>query len=135
MRLTAAQALIRFLNQQYIHVEGKEQKLFKGIFTIFGHGNVLGIGQALEEDPGDLEIYQGRNEQGMAHAATAFAKQKHHRQLIACTSSVGPGSANMVTAAATATANNIPLLLLPGDTFSSRQPDPLLQQIEQPHDL
>ncbi len=134
MRLTTAQALIKFLNQQYVRVNNKEQKLFKGVFTIFGHGNVLGIGQALEEDPGDLEVYQGRNEQGMAHAATAFAKQNHHRQLIACTSSVGPGSANMVTAAATATANNIPLLLLPGDTFASRQPDPVLQQIEQPYD-
>ncbi|QUW21505.1 3D-(3,5/4)-trihydroxycyclohexane-1,2-dione acylhydrolase (decyclizing) [Sporosarcina sp. Marseille-Q4063] len=134
MRLTTAQALIKFLNQQYIEIDGKEQKLFKGIFTIFGHGNVLGIGQALEEDSGDLEVYQGRNEQGMAHAATAFAKQNNHKQLIACTTSVGPGSANMVTAAATATANNIPLLLLPGDIFASRQPDPVLQQIEQPHD-
>src|SRR5690606_13133521 len=103
-------ALIKFLNQQYMERDGKEQKLFKGIFTIFGHGNVLGMGQALEEDSGDLEVYQGRNEQGMAHVATAFAKQKRHGQLIACTSSVGPGSANMVTAAATATANNIPLL-------------------------
>lgn len=134
MKLTTAQALIRFLDQQYIQFDDKEQKLFKGIFTIFGHGNVLGIGQALEEYRGDLEVYQGRNEQGMAHAATAFAKQKHQKQLIACTSSVGPGAANMVTAAATATANNIPLLLLPGDTFASRQPDPVLQQIEQPYD-
>ncbi|MGP4039685.1 3D-(3,5/4)-trihydroxycyclohexane-1,2-dione acylhydrolase (decyclizing) [Gracilibacillus sp. D59] len=135
MKLTTSQALVKFLNQQYIEVEGQENKLFKGIFTIFGHGNVLGIGQALEEDSGDLEVYQGRNEQGMAHAAAAFAKQKLHQQLIACTSSVGPGSANMVTAAATATANNIPLLLIPGDTFASRQPDPVLQQIEQAHDL
>ncbi len=134
MKLTTAQALIKFLNQQYIEVDGEEQKLFKGIFAIFGHGNVLGMGQALEEDSGDLEVYQGRNEQGMAHAATAFAKQNHHKQLIACTSSVGPGSANMITAAATATANNIPLLLLPGDTFATRQPDPVLQQIEQPYD-
>jgi len=134
IRLTTAQALVKFLNQQYINVDGKEQRLFKGIFTIFGHGNVLGLGQALEENPGELEVYQGRNEQGMAHAATAFAKQNHRKQLIACTSSVGPGSANMVTAAATATANNIPLLLLPGDTFASRQPDPVLQQIEQVHD-
>src|SRR5690625_4178248 len=101
MKLTTAQALIKFLNQQYILIDGKEQKLFKGIFTIFGHGNVLGLGQALEEDSGDLEVYQGRNEQGMAHAATAFAKQKNHKQLVACTSSVGPGSANMVTGAAT----------------------------------
>ncbi|WP_394172470.1 3D-(3,5/4)-trihydroxycyclohexane-1,2-dione acylhydrolase (decyclizing) [Guptibacillus hwajinpoensis] len=134
MRLTMAQALIKYLNQQYIEVDGEQQKLFKGIFTIFGHGNVLGLGQALEEDSGDLEVYQGRNEQGMAHAATAFGKQNHQKQLIACTSSVGPGAANMVTAAATATANNVPLLLLPGDTFASRQPDPVLQQVEQPHD-
>jgi len=135
MKLTTAQALIKFLNQQYMERDGKEQKLFKGIFTIFGHGNVLGMGQALEEDSGDLEVYQGRNEQGMAHAATAFAKQMHHGQLIACTTSVGPGSANMVTAAGTATANNIPLLLLTGDTFATRQPDPVLQQIEQPYNL
>ncbi len=135
MKLTTAQALIKFLNQQYIEIDGNEQKLFKGIFTIFGHGNVLGLGQALEENSGDLEVYQGRNEQGMAAAATAFAKQNHHKQLIACSSSVGPGSANMITAAATATANNIPLLLLPGDVFASRQPDPVLQQIEQPYDL
>ncbi|MDV2682894.1 3D-(3,5/4)-trihydroxycyclohexane-1,2-dione acylhydrolase (decyclizing) [Alkalihalophilus lindianensis] len=134
MKLTMAQALIKFLNNQYIEVDGEKSPLFKGIFTIFGHGNVLGIGQALEEDPGYLEVYQGRNEQGMAHAAMAFAKQKHQKQLIACTSSVGPGSANMVTAAATASANNIPLLLLPGDIFASRQPDPVLQQIEQTYD-
>jgi 3D-(3,5/4)-trihydroxycyclohexane-1,2-dione acylhydrolase (decyclizing) len=132
--MTMAQALIKFLNQQYMDRDGEEQKLFKGIFTIFGHGNVLGLGQALEEDSGDLEVYQGRNEQGMAHAATAFGKQNHQKQLIACTSSVGPGAANMITAAATATANNVPLLLLPGDTFASRQPDPVLQQVEQTHD-
>lgn len=135
IRLTTAQALVKFLNQQYVEFDGKVQKFVKGIFTIFGHGNVLGIGQALEEDPGDLEVYQGRNEQGMAHAAIAFAKQKHRKQIIACTSSVGPGSANMVTAAATASANNIPVLLLPGDTFATRQPDPVLQQIEHVHDL
>ncbi|WP_096185590.1 3D-(3,5/4)-trihydroxycyclohexane-1,2-dione acylhydrolase (decyclizing) [Evansella halocellulosilytica] len=134
MRLTTAQAIVKFLNEQYLEVEGQQHKAFKGIFTIFGHGNVVGLGQALEEDCGDLEVYQGRNEQGMAHAAIAYAKQKHRKQLIACTSSVGPGSANMVTAAATATANNIPVLLLPGDTFASRQPDPVLQQIEQTHD-
>src|SRR5690625_1095793 len=87
IRLTTVQALVKFLNQQYINVDGKEQRLFKGIFTIFGHGNVLGLGQALEENPGELEVYQGRNEQGMAHAATAFAKQNHRKQLIACTSS------------------------------------------------
>ncbi|GIM46630.1 3D-(3,5/4)-trihydroxycyclohexane-1,2-dione hydrolase [Collibacillus ludicampi] len=135
IRLTMAQALIKFLNQQYIEFDGREEKFVKGIFTIFGHGNVLGIGQALEEDPGDLEVYQGRNEQGMAHAAIAFAKQKNRKQIMACTSSVGPGAANMVTAAATASANNIPVLLLPGDTFATRQPDPVLQQIEHDHDL
>jgi 3D-(3,5/4)-trihydroxycyclohexane-1,2-dione acylhydrolase (decyclizing) len=134
MKLTTAQALVKFLNQQYIEVDGKEHRLFKGIFTIFGHGNVLGLGQALEEDPGELEVYQGRNEQGMAQAAIGFAKQMHRKQLMACTASVGPGAANMVTAAATATANNIPVLLLPGDTFASRQPDPVLQQVEQTYD-
>ncbi|SEN19927.1 3D-(3,5/4)-trihydroxycyclohexane-1,2-dione acylhydrolase (decyclizing) [Lihuaxuella thermophila] len=135
IRLTTAQALVKFLNQQYVEFDGVEQKFVKGIFTIFGHGNVLGLGQALEEDPGELEVYQGRNEQGMAHAAVAFAKQKHRKQIMACTSSVGPGAANMVTAAATASANNIPVLLLPGDTFATRQPDPVLQQIEHVHDL
>ncbi|GGE13346.1 3D-(3,5/4)-trihydroxycyclohexane-1,2-dione hydrolase [Marinithermofilum abyssi] len=135
IRLTTAQALIKFLNQQYVEFDGEEEKFVKGIFTIFGHGNVLGLGQALEEDPGDMEVYQGRNEQGMAHAAVAFAKQKHRKQIMACTSSVGPGAANMVTAAATASANNIPVLLLPGDTFATRQPDPVLQQIEHTHDL
>jgi 3D-(3,5/4)-trihydroxycyclohexane-1,2-dione acylhydrolase (decyclizing) len=135
IRLTTAQALIKFLNQQYIEFDGKEQKFVKGIFTIFGHGNVLGLGQALEENSGELEVYQGRNEQGMAHAAVAFAKQKHRKQIMACTSSVGPGAANMITAAATASANNIPVLLLPGDTFATRQPDPVLQQIEHYHDL
>lgn len=134
MKLTTAQALVKFLNSQYVEKDGKEYKLFKGIFTIFGHGNVLGLGQALEENPGDLKVYQGRNEQGMAHVAAAFAKQTNRKQLIACTSSVGPGSANMITAAATATANQIPLLLLPGDIFASRQPDPVLQQIEMTHD-
>src|SRR5690606_38356916 len=134
LRLTAAQALVKFLNQQYVEFDGKEEKFVKGIFTIFGHGNVLGLGQALEEDPGDLEVYQGRNEQGMAQAAVAFAKQKHRKQIMACTSSVGPGAANMITAAATASANNIPVLLLPGDTFASRQPDPVLQQVEQTYD-
>ncbi|AXO98517.1 MULTISPECIES: 3D-(3,5/4)-trihydroxycyclohexane-1,2-dione acylhydrolase (decyclizing) [Bacillus cereus group] len=135
VRMTTAQALVKFLNQQYVEFDGKQQKFVKGIFTIFGHGNVVGLGQALEEDAGGLEVYQGRNEQGMANAAMAFAKQKHRKQIMACTSSVGPGSANMITSAATASANNIPVLLLPGDVFATRQPDPVLQQIEQTHDL
>ncbi|YCA45285.1 3D-(3,5/4)-trihydroxycyclohexane-1,2-dione acylhydrolase (decyclizing) [Bacillus sp. JZ8] len=135
IRLTTAQALVKFLNQQYVEFDGKEEKFVQGVFTIFGHGNVLGLGQALEEDAGDLRVYQGRNEQGMALAATAYAKQNHRRKIIACTSSVGPGAANMVTAAGTASANNIPLLLLPGDTFATRQPDPVLQQVEHYHNL
>lgn len=134
-RLTVAQALVRFLDNQYLEVDGQEIKFVHGIAAIFGHGNVLGIGQALAENAGGLTLYQGRNEQGMAHLAIGFAKQHLRQQIIACTSSVGPGAANMVTAAATATANRIPLLLLPGDVFATRQPDPVLQQIEQPYDL
>ena len=135
IKLTVAQALIKFLDQQYVDVDGVETKFVKGIFSVFGHGNVLGLGQALEQDSGALVVHQGRNEQGMAHAAIGYAKQKLRRQIYACTSSVGPGAANMVTAAATATANRIPVLLLPGDVYASRQPDPVLQQIEQFYDL
>lgn len=131
VRLTTAQALIRFLNQQYIHVDGHEFPFVEGVFTIFGHGNVLGIGQALEQDAGHLKIIQGKNEQGMAHAAVAFSKQRLRQKIYAVTTSVGPGSANLVTAAGTAMANNIPVLFLPADTFATRQPDPVLQQIEQ----
>ncbi len=134
-RLTMAQALVRFLDNQYIEVDGVQSKFVEGVFTIFGHGNVLGLGQALEQDRGQLVVHQGRNEQGMAHAAIGFAKQHLRRKIYACSSSVGPGAANMLTAAATATANRIPLLLLPGDVYASRQPDPVLQQIEQFHDL
>ncbi|HBT5899988.1 TPA: 3D-(3,5/4)-trihydroxycyclohexane-1,2-dione acylhydrolase (decyclizing) [Klebsiella pneumoniae] len=135
LRLTTAQALVKFLDNQYLEVDGVELKFVKGIFAIFGHGNVLGLGQALEQDSGDMRVYQGRNEQGMAHAATGFARQALRRQIIACTSSIGPGAANMITAAGTASANRIPLLLLPGDVFATRQPDPVLQQIEQSYDL
>lgn len=135
VRLTVAQALVKFLNNQYLEFDGKEEKFVNGVFTIFGHGNVVGLGQALEQDSGDLTVHQGRNEQGMAHAAMGYAKQNHRRKIYACTSSVGPGAANMVTAAATATANKIPVLFLPGDTFATRQPDPVLQQIEQYHNL
>lgn len=135
IKLTVAQALIKFLDQQFIEVDGVQSKFVKGIFGIFGHGNVLGIGQALAQDSGNLIVHQGRNEQGMAHAAIGFAKQNKRRQIYACTSSVGPGAANMITAAATASANRIPLLLLPGDVFATRSPDPVLQQIEQEYDL
>lgn len=131
IRLTTAQALIKFLNQQYISVDGKETPFVEGIFTVFGHGNVLGIGQALEQDAGHLKIFQGKNEQGMAHAAIAYSKEKLRQKIYAVSSSSGPGSANLVTAAGTALANNIPVLLLPADTFATRQPDPVLQQVEQ----
>lgn len=131
IRLTTAQALIRFLNQQYIEVDGQKSLFVEGVFHIFGHGNVLGLGQALQEDAGHLNLIQGKNEQGMAQAAIAFSKEKLRRKIYAVTTSVGPGAANLVTAAGTALANNIPVLLLPGDTFASRQPDPVLQQVEQ----
>lgn len=130
IRLTMAQALVRFLAQQYVVMDGIEYPFVHGVFGIFGHGNVTGIGEALEYDAHGLIFYQGHNEQGMAHAATAFAKQKNRLGIIACTSSIGPGATNMITAAATATTNRIPLLLLPGDVFSCRQPDPVLQQLE-----
>lgn len=135
VKYTTAQALTEFLNQQYVSVDGVEHRFVEGVFNIFGHGNVVGLGQALETNPGDLEIIQGKNEQGMAHAAIAFAKQNLRRKIYAVTSSVGPGAANLTTAAGTALANNIPVLFLPGDTFASRQPDPVLQQIEQEHSI
>ncbi|REE86221.1 3D-(3,5/4)-trihydroxycyclohexane-1,2-dione acylhydrolase (decyclizing) [Paenibacillus taihuensis] len=130
IRLTMAQALLKFLDQQYIAVDGEEIKFVKGVMGIFGHGNVTGIGEALEHAAGELVYVQGKNEQGMVHAAAAFSKQKNRRQIYACTSSIGPGALNMITAAATATVNRIPVLLLPGDNFASRQPDPVLQQLE-----
>lgn len=130
IRLTTSQALVKFLNQQYIEIDGIETPYVEGVFNIFGHGNVVGIGQALQEFPGHLKVYQGKNEQGMAHAAMAYSKQLNRRKIFAVTASAGPGSANMVTAAATAFANNIPMLLLPADTFATRQPDPVLQQLE-----
>lgn len=130
IRLTMAQALLRFLDQQYISVDGQETKFVHGVMGIFGHGNVTGIGEALERSAGDLVYIQGKNEQGMVHTAAAFAKQHNRRKIMACTSSIGPGALNMITAAATATVNRIPVLLLPGDNFASRQPDPVLQQLE-----
>ena len=135
VRLTMAQALIRFLENQYISYDGKEHPFVEGVCMLPGHGCVLGLGQALSQEAHRLKIWQGKNEQGMAQTAVAFAKQMKRKKIIACTSSIGPGAANMITAAATATANNIPVLLLPGDTYACRQPDPVLQQIEQTHDL
>ena len=135
VRLTMAQALVRFLANQYIEVDGVQSRFVRGVFMIPGHGNVVGLGQALAQEGRHLELYQGKNEQGMAQAAVAFAKQMKRKQIFAVTSSIGPGAANMVTACGTATANNIPVLVLPGDTYACRQPDPVLQQVEQVHDL
>ena len=135
VRLTMAQALVRFLENQYVAYDDIEQPFVKGIFMLPGHGNVVGLGQALLQEAHRLEVYQGKNEQGQTHAAVAFAKHMKRKQIMAVTSSVGPGAANMITAAATATANNIPVLILPGDVYACRQPDPVLQQIEQPNDL
>lgn len=134
IRLTMAQALLKFLDNQYIQIDGEERKFVKGVMGIFGHGNVTGLGEALEQDKGSLQFIQGKNEQGMAHAAMAYAKQNNRLEIYACTSSIGPGALNMVTAAGTATVNRIPVLFLPGDIFACRQPDPVLQQIEDPAD-
>ncbi len=133
--MTTAQALVRFLDNQYVSFDGRENKFVEGIFTIFGHGIVCGLGEALDSCPGGLKVYQGKNEQGMAHAAASFAKQNNRRKIVACASSIGPGAANMITAAATATVNHVPLLLFPADAFSTRQPDPVLQQFEQVNSL
>ena len=135
IRMTTAQAIVKFLDNQYVSMDGVETKFVEGFFTIFGHGIAVGLGEALDTNPGRLKVSQGRNEQGMCHAAIAFAKQSDRKRIIACASSVGPGAANMVTACATATVNNIPLLVFPADTFASRQPDPVLQQLEQSSSL
>ena len=134
-RMTVAQAIVRFLDNQYVSMDGVETKFVEGFFTIFGHGIAVGLGEALDSNPGNLRVLQGRNEQGMCHVAIAFAKQSNRMRIIPCASSVGPGAANMVTACATATVNNIPLLVFPADTFASRQPDPVLQQLEQSNSL
>jgi 3D-(3,5/4)-trihydroxycyclohexane-1,2-dione acylhydrolase (decyclizing) len=133
VRLTTSQALIRFLAAQRTERDGVEHRLFEGCFGIFGHGNVAGVGQALQEEDG-LTYYQARNEQGMVHAAAAFARMRNRLSTLACTSSIGPGATNMVTGAALATINRLPVLLLPGDVFSTRAPHPVLQQLEQPWD-
>ena len=132
IRLTMAQALIRFLKNQYVERDGRVIPFFAGVFGIFGHGNVAGIGQALQEHP-DFPYYQARNEQAMVHLAAAFAKMSNRLRTFACTSSIGPGATNMVTAAAGATINRVPVLLLPGDIFARRNVAPVLQQLEQPY--
>jgi 3D-(3,5/4)-trihydroxycyclohexane-1,2-dione acylhydrolase (decyclizing) len=136
VRLTVGQAIVRFLTAQRSERDGVEHRLVEGVFGIFGHGNVAGIGQALLEaelnDPGALPYHQARNEQGMVHAAAGFARMRNRLSTLACTSSVGPGATNMVTGAALATVNRLPVLLLPGDTFATRATSPVLQELEDP---
>jgi 3D-(3,5/4)-trihydroxycyclohexane-1,2-dione acylhydrolase (decyclizing) len=133
IRLTTSQALVRYLMNQHVDVDGEQSPFFAGMWGIFGHGNIGGVAEALQEVGPAFPYYLGRNEQGMAHAAIAFAKLKRRRQAFACLTSIGPGSTNMVTAAATATINRIPLLLLSGDTFTERLQDPVLQQLTSEH--
>ena len=130
VRLTAAQAMVRFLSAQRVEIDGREQRLFEGVFAIFGHGNVAGLGEALYGARDQLPTYRAHNEQAMAHAAIAFAKASRRRRMMACTTSIGPGATNMITAAAVAHVNRLPVLLIPGDVFANRKPDPVLQQVE-----
>ncbi|HEV2565242.1 MAG TPA: 3D-(3,5/4)-trihydroxycyclohexane-1,2-dione acylhydrolase (decyclizing) [Microvirga sp.] len=130
IRLTMAQAVARFLTAQKTEIDGRSLPLFGGVWAIFGHGNVAGMGEALHGVRDQLPTYRAHNEQGMAHAAIAFAKASRRRRMMACTTSIGPGATNMVTAAAVAHVNRLPVLLLPGDVFANRKPDPVLQQIE-----
>jgi len=132
MRLTVAQALVRFLSVQYSERDGERQRLIAGCFGIFGHGNVAGVGQALLEQPEAMPFYHGRNEQGMVHAAAGYARMQNRLSTLACTASVGPGSTNMVTGAALATVNRLPVLLLPGDVFATRASGTVLQELEDP---
>lgn len=132
VRLTVAQAIVRFLTAQNVERDGFSQRFFAGCFGIFGHGNVAGMGQALQQYP-DLRYYQTRNEQAMVHTAAAFAKHHNRLQTLICTSSIGPGATNMITGAATATINRLPVLLLPGDIFARRNVAPVLQQLESEH--
>ena len=129
IKLTVAQAVIKFLKKQYVERDGVENKFFAGCFGIFGHGNVAGIGQALQQNP-DFRYYQTRNEQSMVHTAAAYAKMKNRLSTFVCTSSIGPGATNMITAAAAATINRLPVLLIPGDIFATRNVAPVLQQLE-----
>src|ERR671934_2069402 len=131
-RLTTAQAIVGFLKQQYVERDGIQQPFFAGCWGIFGHGNVAGMGQALQQMP-EFRYYQSRNEQAQVHVAIGYAKMKNRLQTFACTSSIGPGATNMLTGAATATINRIPVLLLPGDSFARRNVAPVLQQLEWEH--
>src|ERR1700753_1877488 len=130
IRLSMAQALAKFLTKQKTVIDGKTVPLFGGVFAIFGHGNVAGFGEALYQMRDELPTFRAHNEQGMGHAAIAFAKASFRRRFMAVTSSIGPGATNMVTAADLAHVTRLPLLLLPGDVFANRGPDPVLQQVE-----
>ncbi|HEY4995500.1 MAG TPA: thiamine pyrophosphate-binding protein, partial [Aestuariivirga sp.] len=130
IRLTMAQALVKFLVNQFTIIDGKREPLFPGAFGIFGHGNVTCLSEALFEVKDILPVWRGQNEQSMALAAVAFAKAKLRRQIMIATSSIGPGATNMITAAGVAHANRLPILILAGDTFQNRRPDPVLQQVE-----
>lgn len=130
VRLTMSQALVRYLLAQQTEVDGSTKPLFAGVWAIFGHGNVAGLGEALYQVRDNLPTYRAHNEQGMAHSAIAYAKAANRRRMFACTSSIGPGATNMITAAALAHVNRLPVLFLPGDTFATRAPDPVLQQVE-----
>src|SRR5438309_6612151 len=127
-----AQALVRFLAAQHVERDGVEHRFIEGCFGIFGHGNVTGIGQALAEHPGLLTYYQARNEQAMVHTAAGFARMRNRLATLACTSSIGPGATNMLTGAATATINRLPVLLLPGDIYATARQGNVLQQLEYP---
>ena len=132
--ITVAQALVRFLAAQHVERDGRRERFFAGCFGIFGHGNVAGLGQALAQHPDLLPYHPARNEQAMVHIAAGYARQRNRLGTWACTTSVGPGATNLVTGAALATINRLPVLLLPGDTFATRYPHPVLQQLEVPHD-
>src|ERR687885_177736 len=132
IRLTTAQAVVRYLSVQHAERDGVRRRLVPAMLGIFGHGNVAAIGQALEEHGADLTYLQARNEQSMVHAASAFAKASRRLSTLACTSSIGPGATNMVTGAALATINRLPVLLLPGDVFATRVASPVLQELEDP---
>ena len=131
-RLTVAQAIVTWLANQYVERDGEQHRFFEGVFGIFGHGNVAGMGEALEAAQDSVRYYQARNEQAMVHTAAAFAKQRRRMSTFACTTSIGPGATNLVTGAANATVNRLPVLLLPGDRFATRRVKPVLQQLERP---
>ena len=131
IRLTMSQALTKWIvNQSIEQFDGTKEKAISGVWAIFGHGNVAGLGEALYSFKDELKTFRGHNEQSMAHAAIAFAKQKQRRQMMAVTSSIGPGATNFLTACALAHVNRLPILFLPGDVFADKRPDPVLQQVE-----